>query len=277
MPTPTSHKVGIAVYLLMYFVALALLTMEVFRLYGILDQEFVMTLLTNLQSTNMVAYVLVLAIIPLFFLWFGYIVFSQATPKATKEMPMCFLVLAIFLAVAFYAILALVFMAVTFIGMYMGGVGAAVGGYGDAQEKRGIRKFISLFGVYVGMFFELSISGLLDFAIPWLKTYLTFPLPLQESSPDPSGVGIGYYMAMVSILYSLISAVRESWSLRRDVVSSEAIGEQGSLLGYVMNPLFVAFWALATVVLWPLLPFVYLDWGLALLYTMGWITGFAMT
>ncbi|MHA1654566.1 MAG: hypothetical protein ACTSVT_11310 [Candidatus Thorarchaeota archaeon] len=43
MPTPTSYKVGIAVYQLMYFVALALLTIEVFRLYGILDQEFAMT------------------------------------------------------------------------------------------------------------------------------------------------------------------------------------------------------------------------------------------
>ncbi len=265
-------KIGIVAYLAFYFIALALLTIEVFRLYGIIDQFFIQTLLDNLAATDQIRYCLILAIIPTFFLWMFYVAYSQAPPEAQKQSVMCIVVLAIFLIVGFYAILALVYMAVTFVGIYMGGVGSGLGGYDDGQKEGGIKKVIPLLGVIVGLFIELSIQGLFDTILPFLKGLIDTPLPLptQNVSPSPSGYGLGYYIMIVSIIYSLISTMRSSLGLRSDVIG---VRSEGMSLSFIMNPLFVVFWVLTASLLWPLLPFLYLNWGLALLYIMGWITG----
>ncbi len=263
---------GVIAYLAIYFIALALLTIEVFSLYGKIDQFFIQTLLDNLAATDPIRYWLILAIVPTFFLWFFYVAFSQAPPEAKRQSFMCIFVLAIFLIVGFFAILALIYMAVTFIGIYMGGVGSGLGGYDDGKKGRTITKVIPLLGVIIGLFIELSLSGIFDTVLPILSTLdIPIPLPSQDVSPNPSGYGIGYYITIISIMYSLFKTLRKSLGLRSDILGSDS--GSGGALAMVMNPLFVVFWVLSTVLLWPLLPFVYLNWGFALLYIMGWITG----
>ncbi|MFW9918959.1 MAG: hypothetical protein ACFFED_05120 [Candidatus Thorarchaeota archaeon] len=263
---------GIVAYLAIYFIALALLTIEVFTLYGTIDQFFIQTLLDNLAGTDPIRYWLVLAIVPTFFLWFFFVAFSKAPPEARSQSIMCIFVLAIFLIVGFFAILALIYMAVVFIGIYMGGVGSGLGGYDDGKKGRTITKILPLFGVVLGLFIELSFSGIFDTILPFLSTLeIPIPLPSQDVSPNPSGYGLGYYITIVSIMYSLFKTLRHSLGLRSDILGSDS--GSGGALGLVMNPLFVVFWVLSTVLLWPLLPFVYLNWGFALLYIMGWITG----
>lgn len=263
---------GIVAYLAIYFIALALLTIEVFTLYGTIDQSFIQILLDNLAATDLIRFWLILTIVPTFFLWFFYIGFSKAPPEVKKQSVMCIFVLAIFLIVGFFAILALIYMAVVFIGIYMGGVGSGLGGYDDGKKGRTITKILPLLGVIIGLFVELSLSGIFDTILPFLSTLdIPIPLPSQDVSPNPSGYGLGYYITMVSIMYSLFKTMRSSLALRSDILDSET--GSGGTLGFVMNPLFVIFWVLSTVLLWPLLPFVYLNWGFGLLYIMGWITG----
>ncbi|MDF1538127.1 MAG: hypothetical protein P1Q69_04410 [Candidatus Thorarchaeota archaeon] len=265
--------IGIIIFLVMYFIALALLTIEVFRLYPLIDQFFVQSLLDNLAATDPIRYWLVIAIVPTFILWMFYVAFSQAPPEAKRQSFMCVLVLAIFLIVGFYAILALVYMAVTFVGIYMGGVGSGLGGYDDGKKEGRIGKIIPLIGVILGLFIELSLQGIFDTIIPTLSNLVDLPIPLptQDASPNPSGYGLGYYITIISIMYSLLSTLRGSLGLRSDVIGSES---GGMSLAFIMNPLFVVLWVLGAAVLWPLLPFVYLNWGLGLLYIMGWITGY---
>jgi hypothetical protein len=99
------------------------------------------------------------------------------------------------------------------------------------------------------------------------------PFLSQDASPNPSGYGIGYYISVVSILYSIIGSIRESASLRDDIVDSDSLGEGGANLRSILNPMFMIFWILGSIFLWPLLPFQLLNLGLALLYIMGWVTG----
>jgi hypothetical protein len=270
-----SAMTGIIAYLAVYFIALALLTVEVFSLYGAIDATFIETLLSNLATTDPIRYWLIVAIVPCFFLWMFYVAFSQAPPEAKRQSFMCVIVLIIFLVIAFYAILALVYMAVVFVGVYMSGVGSGLGGYDDGKKEGGVMKYIPLVGVILGLFIEFSLSGLLDFISPVLSSLeLPIPLPSQDVSPNPSGYGIGYYITIVSIIYSLLKTLRRSLGLRSDILGSDTGGDNASALSLVLNPLFVIFWVLATVLLWPLLPFVFLNLGLALLYIMGWITGY---
>ncbi len=265
---------GIVIYLAFYFIALALLTIEVFSLYGAIDGPFIETLLTNLATTDPIRYWLILAIIPCFFIWMFYVAFSRAPPEARRQSFMCVIVLIFFLVIALYAILALVYMAVVFVGVYMSGVGSGLGGYDDGKKEGGVMKYIPLIGVILGLFIEFSLSGLFDFISPMLSTLnLPIPLPSQDVSPNPSGYGIGYYVTIVSIIYSLLKTMRKSLGLRSDILGSGSGSDNANALSLVMNPMFVIFWVLATVLLWPLLPFVYLNLGLALLYILGWITG----
>ncbi len=208
-------------------------------------------------------------IIPLFFLWFSYLAFSQAPPDARKQAPMCILVPGIFFAVAFWAMVALVYIAVIFIGMYMGGVGAAMGGYGDSGSEGRVRRYISLIGVIAGIFIEISYRSLFAAMLPAVQEALGLSLASQNLPPSPSGYGPGYYISTVSILFSIFSTTRESAGLAGDITESNAPGGQGSMVGRMLNPFFRA---LSTTILWPLLPFYYLNQGFAILYILGWVT-----
>ncbi|MEM2143379.1 MAG: hypothetical protein QXS20_09130 [Candidatus Thorarchaeota archaeon] len=265
--------VGVALYLISYFVALGLLTLEVFRLYGLMDHIFIRTLLDNLAAENVYLYVVVLAIPPLVFLWFFSVAFRSAKGAAKRQLMFCLIPLAVFLWVAFYGILAILYMAATFIGVYMTAVGSGIGGYEDGKKQISIGSLIALIGVMVGFALELANKGYLDLILPLVQGTLSMPIDLQSSSPSPSGYGIGYYISMISMMYTAIKSARESWQLRADILSSSATETSGGALGMVMNPLFVAFWILATVFFFPLLPFEYLNWGLVILYVVGWVTG----
>ncbi len=260
------------VYFLMYLIALGLLTFEVIRLAGIVDQVFIATLFTNLSTENVLVFYAILAIPVLFFIWFFTLVLILAPSEARRQLFLCFIPLTIFLLVGFYAIMALLYMAVTFIGIYMTAVGSGIGGYQDAREKKGIGRFIALVGVIVGLIIEVLNQGMLDFILPFLKDAFAMPILGQSASPAPSGYGIGYYVTAASIIYSLYKTTKESWELRRDILQSGATASSGGVLGLVMNPIFLAFWILSTALFFPLLPFVYLNWGITIIYLLGWVT-----
>ena len=141
---------------------------------------------------------------------------------------------------------------------------------GEAAENailKNQRKYIALIGVIVGLVLEFVNQGLLDLILP-IALNLDLPFLSQDASPNPSGYGIGYFISVISILYSIVGTIRESASLREDIVDSDSIGEGGVNLRSILNPMFMIFWILSSIFLWPLLPFQLLNLGLSLLYIM---------
>ncbi|MBD3406631.1 MAG: hypothetical protein GF411_10995 [Candidatus Lokiarchaeota archaeon] len=266
-------KIGSILYILMYIIALGFLTIEVFRLYGVIDQTFVETMMANLAANDIISFVAIIVVPIVFFLWFFRFAYSVAPPEAKRQLFFCFIPLVIFLLVGFFAILAIMYMAVTFIGIYLTGVGTGISGYEDGKQTTGITSIIVPVIAIVGIILEMVNQGWFDIIIPVLSQSLTLPWPSQASSPSPSGYGIGYYISMISILYSIVKTTRTSWALRTDLVGSDFTDGNAGTLSMLLNPLFMIFWVLTVVFLFPLLPFIYLYWGLMILYVLAWITG----
>jgi hypothetical protein len=271
-----SDRAKSGIYLAVYLIALGILTWEVIRLYGEVNETFVSTLLTNLQSSgdiiDTITWGALLAIIPVFFLWFFYLMSSLAPPEAKRQMLFCIIPLIVFLLVGLWAIFGLIYMAVTFVCIYLGGVGTAIGGFGDGEKESSLGAWIGLIGVIVGLVLEFANQGLFEILLP-LTQYFNLPLLSQDASPNPSGYGIGYYISILSMTYSIYKTSRESSALKGDIVGSVSSGQASMVLPLMMNRLFMLFWILGSVFLMPLLPVQLLNLGFALLYVMGWYTG----
>ncbi len=262
-------------FLIAYLIALGLLTSEVMRLFNeMVGTDFVETLLTNLYSTNFIVWLALIAIPILFVLWLSKIVFSVLPPEGYKQGVMCFVVLIIMLIASMFTLLSLIFMAVTFIGVYLGAVGAAISGYGDSRETSKIKKYAAFVAMIIGVLMEIANLGLLDFIDPIFRQIFSFSLIDQSASINPSGYGIGYFIIVLVIGYGIVQTVRETTELKDSIVESEQIDSENRVtLEFVINQFFMAFWLLSAIVLWPLIPFGLLDYALAILYVLGWITG----